>query len=120
MPHYKDGTVAKVGDIVKGKGYNVKDEAGQLKELVGVVVGVELSSSCNLRLAHNFQDISIASAAEKAAHGTLNSIMASMCHMTSSGELTDRKADAIAIYNHGGQAMLFDVEYGQCDQFEKI
>lgn len=24
MPHYRDGTLAKVGDVVKGKGYNLK------------------------------------------------------------------------------------------------
>jgi hypothetical protein len=26
MPHYADGTEAKIGDVVKGKGYNTKHE----------------------------------------------------------------------------------------------
>ena len=38
MPHYKDGSSAAVGDVVKGKGYNLKDEQGELREIVGVIV----------------------------------------------------------------------------------
>lgn len=121
MPHYKDGTLAKVGDFVKGKGYNVKDDAGELKELTGVVVEVIQEKSCNLRLAHGFKDISLVEAAEKASRGMLGSIMASMCHISSGGALSvNSKPDSIAIHNHGGKVMLFDIEYGQCDHFEKI
>lgn len=51
MPHYKDGTLAKVGDIVKGKGYNVKDENGELAEITGVVINVnEGATVCNVTL----------------------------------------------------------------------
>lgn len=53
MPHYADGTEAKVGDIVKGKGYNVKDESGALKEIVGTLIHVTPgSTSCNVKIAH--------------------------------------------------------------------
>jgi len=51
MPHYKDGTPAKVGDVVRGKGYNVKGPDGQLKEITGVVVHINPGSeSCNLQV----------------------------------------------------------------------
>lgn len=53
MPHYKDGTETKVGDVVRGTGYNVKDAAGNLREIVGTVVGVTPgSASCNIQVAY--------------------------------------------------------------------
>lgn len=53
MPHYRDGTEVKLGDIAKGKGYNVKNDAGELKEIVGAVVGITPDSkSCNIQIAH--------------------------------------------------------------------
>lgn len=46
MPHYKDGIVAEVGDVVRGKGYN------HPYEVQGVVVGVTPgASACNITLA---------------------------------------------------------------------
>jgi hypothetical protein len=34
MPHYKDGTPAQIGDVIKGKGYNVPHEIiGVLTEI---------------------------------------------------------------------------------------
>lgn len=46
MPHYADGQLAKIGDHVVGRGYNVKEA------ISGIVVGViEDSESCNLRVA---------------------------------------------------------------------
>lgn len=46
MPHYADGTEAKLGDHVRGKPYNTPHE------VTGVVVGVVTDSeSCNLRVA---------------------------------------------------------------------
>jgi hypothetical protein len=45
MPHYKDGTPAAIGDIVKGKQY----DSGP--EVRGVVVGISPSSdTCNMRI----------------------------------------------------------------------
>jgi hypothetical protein len=46
MPHYADGTEAKVGDIVRGTGYNVKHE------IIGKVVNVRSGESCTLSVAH--------------------------------------------------------------------
>ncbi len=46
MPHYKNGMPAGVGDIVKGRGYNVPHE------IIGKVLGiVEGSDACNLTVA---------------------------------------------------------------------
>lgn len=47
MPHYKNGTEAKVGDLVRGYGYNVKHE------IIGKVVQVTADSdACNVAVAH--------------------------------------------------------------------
>lgn len=51
MPHYKDGTCAVVGDVVKGSGYNINDRDGNPKTIVGTVVGLTLAESCNIRVA---------------------------------------------------------------------
>ncbi len=46
MPHYKNGTPAGVGDIVKGKGFNIPHEIiGKVLEIV------EGSDACNLHVA---------------------------------------------------------------------
>lgn len=46
MPHYADGTEAKVGDLVKGHGYNVKHE------IIGKVINVRPGNSCTLSVAY--------------------------------------------------------------------
>lgn len=47
MPHYASGDEAKIGDMVKGRGYNVK------YEIVGMVTHVTPhSESCNIQVAH--------------------------------------------------------------------
>lgn len=46
MPHYRDGTEAKLGDLIKGKPYNTDHE------VTGVCVGITPDSdACNLRVA---------------------------------------------------------------------
>jgi hypothetical protein len=45
MPHYRDGTPANVGDIVRGRGYNIKHE------IIGKVIAISEASSCNLQVA---------------------------------------------------------------------
>lgn len=47
MPHYKHGTLAKIGDIVKGKGYNCRGPDGELKEIVGIVIEVRTNNSAD-------------------------------------------------------------------------
>jgi hypothetical protein len=49
--HYKDGTEAKVGDLVKGTTYNLKNAGGQPLAIVGVMLGITPgSTSCNCRV----------------------------------------------------------------------
>jgi hypothetical protein len=49
MPHYADGTPATPGDIVRGKGYNIKDESGELAEITAVVLHVNANAqACNI------------------------------------------------------------------------
>lgn len=52
MPHYKNGRTAWIGDVVRGIGYNVKDDKGNPAEVVGTVVGLEPSrDECNIQIA---------------------------------------------------------------------
>lgn len=44
--HYKDGTPAQHGDIVRGKGYNIPYEV--IGPVIGLVPGTD---SCNIRVA---------------------------------------------------------------------
>jgi hypothetical protein len=47
MPHYKDGTEAKVGDLVRGFGYNVKHE------IIGKVIQLtKACPTCNIAVAY--------------------------------------------------------------------
>jgi hypothetical protein len=51
MPHYKDGVLAAIGDVVKGPGY-LKSNDGESKEIVGTVIGImSEEKTCNLQLA---------------------------------------------------------------------
>jgi hypothetical protein len=46
MPHYKSGTAAAIGDIVKGRGYNIPHE------IIGKVTAINQDSdTCNLTIA---------------------------------------------------------------------
>ena len=44
MPHYMDGTPAKVGDFVKGRGYNIPHD------IIGQVIEVKVADTCNLTI----------------------------------------------------------------------
>ncbi len=44
--HYENGRKAKLGDLVRGKGYNVKHE------IIGKVVNLRARDCCNLSVAH--------------------------------------------------------------------
>jgi hypothetical protein len=50
MPHYADGTEARLGDIVKGHGYNVKHE------IIGKVVNIRPGEGCTLTVAYVGKD----------------------------------------------------------------
>ena len=94
MPHYKDGTPAKVGDIVVGKGYNQKDDSGELATIAAIVVGISPGSdSCNVSLL--------------IPNGAL-------------GHFTTPRVDGAAYDGITGHVISGVFEYGQADHFEKV
>ncbi len=109
MPHYKDGTPAAIGDIVRGKGYNVKDRDGNLAEFVGTVVGITPgSSSCNIQVAY-------------VVYKETPADFASWSKMY---EFFDQKGVIGCGANGGKDAKSVmarvSLEYGQCDHFELL
>lgn len=46
MPHYKDGTIAAIGDMVIGRGYNVPHV------ISGVVTSITAGEHCNVTVAY--------------------------------------------------------------------
>jgi hypothetical protein len=103
MPHYKDGSPAKVGDFVKGRGCNVKGPDGELKEIFGQVVSITTGAeTCNVMAAH-----------------------------LTTRDLPDFKwpdyglfhtAPGVLVVSHEGKftAIQACTEFGQADQFEKV
>jgi hypothetical protein len=99
--HYKDGTEAKIGDIVKGRGYNVQ------REIVGTVVGLTPgSASCNIQVAH------VLTVAFEGAALIPNHRLYVRTGVIGCGANGGARGDAIGAY--------VDLEYGQCDAFEKV
>lgn len=105
MPHYKDGTPAQVGDVVKGKGYNLRDKDKQLATIVGRVLQITPdASTCNIQVAVLMTDdlppcFDQPFYRHYAALGLLH-------HATGpNGKKTFTRVE---------------LEYGQCDHFEKI
>lgn len=100
MPHYKDGTEAKIGDVVRGKGYNV--EAVIIGTVVGITPG---SASCNIQVAH------VVTKEFDGAYPDHN-LFVQKC--------------VIGCGADGGKAGTpkvgagVNLEYGQCDAFEKV
>lgn len=92
MPHYADGTEARVGDIVKGRGYNVPHE------VVGMVVALKPGQgTCNVTVACVARD-----------HLGLAEIPA---------QVRDGKIEPIA---NAAIKVPTTYEYGQADAFEKL
>lgn len=63
--HYRDGTPARVGDHVRGKGFNVRAGGWQAKssdpiiEISGVVIATNPhGGTCNLTIAHAMPQMS--------------------------------------------------------------
>lgn len=91
MPHYKDGTQAKVGDVVRGRGYNIKGE------IEGVILNVTPGTDkCN---------VVVATFASK-----LDARQTSDMHSP-----PEFVAGEDQFYGH-----RFGIEYGQADAFEKV
>jgi hypothetical protein len=111
MPHYADGTEARCGDVVKGKGYNLKDADGNLREFVGTVVGITPgSASCNVQVAHVVTGESTEE--QLIAVGKLHQHYAQKC-VIGCGPAGGKGGTPRVLATIG-------LEYGQCDQFEKI
>lgn len=88
--HYANGREAKKGDLVRGRGYNVKHE------IIGKVVNLRSGPSCNLSVAHvDFR---------------------SRVHFLASSELDTPSPDA----PFAGVKVEADIEFGQTDQFIAI
>lgn len=103
MPHYKDGTEAKPGDVVRGKGYNLKDENGELREFVGTLLHVTPdATACNVQVG----------VVEVCAIGPFDPDNAS--HLLNLG----RYEPLVALPDNAYAKLR--VEYGQADHFEKI
>ena len=111
MPHYRDGTEAKVGDVVKGVGYNLKNADGTRRVFVGTVVGVTPgSAACNIQVAHVVTDTLGYELALKVARNwkTIAAKGVIGCGPDGGRDGTDRVSACV------------ELEYGQCDEFEKI
>jgi hypothetical protein len=105
MPHYKDGTVAQVGDVVKGKGYNVRGADGQLKEIVGTVADITPGAdSCNVKVAY----VEVIDLADECIMRRPD------LFAPASGVVVSSRANGETI------AVKLSIEYGQTDHFEKL
>lgn len=98
MPHYSDGTIAKLGDTVKGRLYNTPHE------VIGVVVGiVPDSESCNVRVAFL-----------KPTHWPVNPV--------DNPSLQFERICLLSGFDAGGksQGVRVEVDYGETKAFVKI
>lgn len=98
MPHYANGVEAQIGDRVKGKGYNVKDENGELKEITGVLVGLTRGETCNVKVAHLCPGESTVKTDDGVEH---RAFVPNSIHLAET-------------------AVAIGVEYGQADHFVKV
>lgn len=111
MPHYADGTQAKVGDTVRGTGYNLKDADGKPRVFVGTVVGVTPgSTSCNIQVAH----VVVTQVAEEDYVSTvkLHQHFAQKCVIGCGPDGGKSGTPRVLATAH--------IEYGECSQFVKI
>jgi hypothetical protein len=103
MPHYKDGTLAQVGDSVKGTGYNVKGE------IVGKVAAVNPNSeSCNIQVLHVLEvDLSRLSSNE---------------YRDGQVALEAQRPGTFVFPGPGGEFKMYriNLEYGETKAFEKV
>ena len=122
MPHYGDGTEAKVGDVVFGVSAN-------RGPITGVVVKVETSrTECNLVVAFNFsgvwdhstfQEMNMRNRMDFMAElgqGRRRRVMVVDAQLLTGGSIS---RDGILV---GGSSELMDFEtdYGDADQFAKV
>lgn len=88
--HYADGTEARIGDIVVGKGYNIRDSAGELKTIIGIINEITPeSSTCNCQVVVLTPCPKVGDAFRLVGFTTII----------------------------GGRPYTTEIEYGQCDHF---
>lgn len=99
MPHYANGDESKIGDRVRGRGYNERGNDGRLRELDGVLVSITPDAqACNCQVAFVRP--------------------AKLVPWTVAGEtvlMPERGAIAV-----GRGFVVVDVDYGQCDHFLRV
>lgn len=101
--HYKDGTEARLGDMVKGTGYNVPGM------IVGTVVNLTpATDACNMQVAHVVVD-ELPAEFNQPPYDHFAPRGAFVYGHPTSSEL--RKNPAVA---------KVGIEYGQCDAFELV
>lgn len=98
MPHYRDGTAAKIGDIVKGVPYNTKGRA-----VVGRLVYFN-ALACNCRVAFVEEVFFDPDPMKPGAYGPLPVFASSV------GVGSDLKRGLLTVKE----------DYGQCDAFELV
>lgn len=93
MPHYKDGTEARIGDVIKGRGYNVPHD------VIGVLVDIRAGATCNLSVSCVANSSQLVATLHKDTDtGVLRTVMSTM------------RAEPITEY---GQADAFELVYRQ-------
>jgi hypothetical protein len=99
MPHYSDGMPAELGDIVTGKGYNIKDEFGQLKDITGFVHNITPNAeTCNIQI-----------------------LMLEPLNLEDVNEMVyDPKYAPHNLIVLAGKFYRIDIEYGQTDHFKRV
>jgi hypothetical protein len=108
LPHYRDGTPATVGDVVRGRGYNVKDEKGSPAEFTGTVVGITPGSqSCNIQVAHVVTK-KLPAGWVYPDHRMFHQACVIGCGSEGGKDGTEKVCATVSL------------EYGQADQFEKV
>ena len=103
--HYKDGTEAKVGDLVKGTVYNTKTADGSPAIIVGVMLGITPgSSACNCRV------------------GVLRSEpLPGLALPPEVFAIRTHEGEALVHKEHDGATLLrMKVDYSQCDHLELV
>jgi hypothetical protein len=102
MPHYKDGTPAMAGDLIRGRGYNQTKEKG----CIGIATDVRPGTICNLTVA--YLKMVPADKVEVASHSVR--LLDVVTERGPQGEVLKTRA----------MALVAETDDGQTDDFELI
>lgn len=99
MPHYRDGTPARAGDIVKGVPYNTGG-----REVVGVLTYFNPgASACNCRVAFVDEVPFTSDTRQPGPYGVIGALVSTM------GEGTDLRRSLLTVKEDAGQCDAFDL-----------